>query len=96
VRARRRGDRRRQEDRTLAPGFLPHAHELHFDHLVLALGTVTDFRGLKGLHENAMPFKNLDDALRVRACVRARRARARDVVPRCRGLMTSRLPDTTP
>src|SRR5437868_10392916 len=23
---------------TLAPGFLPHAHEIHFDHLVLALG----------------------------------------------------------
>jgi NADH dehydrogenase len=54
---------------TLAPGFLPHAHEIHFDHLVLALGTVTDFRGLKGLPEHAMPFKNLDDALRVRSHV---------------------------
>ena len=50
----------------LAPGFLPHAHELAYDHLVLALGTVTDFRGLRGLAEHAFPFKDLTDALRLR------------------------------
>ncbi len=33
----------------LAPGFQPHAHEVPYDHLVLAPGTVTDFRGLPGL-----------------------------------------------
>ncbi len=52
-----------------SPGFRPHAHEIPFDHLVLALGTVTDFRGLRGLPEHAMPFKNLADALRLRTHV---------------------------
>jgi NADH:quinone reductase (non-electrogenic) len=50
----------------LSPGFRPHAHELGYDHLVLALGNVTDFRGLPGLPEHAMPFKNLGDALALR------------------------------
>src|SRR5215470_17620367 len=51
---------------TLAPGFHPSAHVLRYDHLVVALGTVTDFRGLRGLAEHAFPFKNLADALRLR------------------------------
>lgn len=50
----------------LAPGFLHHTHTLEFDHLVVALGNVTDFRGLRGLPEHALPFKNLNDALRLR------------------------------
>jgi NADH dehydrogenase len=49
-----------------SPGFRPHPHEIRFDHLVLALGNVTDFRGLPGLPEHAMPFKNLADALHLR------------------------------
>ncbi|MEA2696972.1 MAG: hypothetical protein QOI66_1243 [Myxococcales bacterium] len=52
---------------TAAPGFRPHAHVEHYDHLVLAPGTVTDFRGLPGLPEHALPFKNLSDALELRA-----------------------------
>src|SRR2546427_12662253 len=48
---------------TTAPGFLPHPHVIEYDPLVLALGTVTDFRGLRGLPEHALPFKNLTDAL---------------------------------
>ncbi len=51
---------------SLAPGFRPHAHEIAYDHLVLGLGTVTDFRGLRGLPEHALPFKDLSDALRLR------------------------------
>jgi NADH dehydrogenase len=51
---------------TTTPGFQPHRHEVPFDHLVIALGTVTDFRGMRGLHEHALPFKNLEDALRLR------------------------------
>jgi NADH dehydrogenase len=51
---------------TTAPGFLPHSHVLEYDHLVLALGTVTDFRGLRGLPEHALPFKDLNDALYLR------------------------------
>lgn len=50
----------------LAPGFKPHAHELEYDHLILGLGTVTDFRGLRGLPEHALPFKDLSDALHLR------------------------------
>ena len=52
---------------TTAPGFRPHLHTIPFDHLVLALGNVTDFRGLPGLPEHALPFKNLGDALHLRS-----------------------------
>ena len=51
---------------TLAPGFRPRSTVLRYDHLVLALGTVTDFRGIPGLHEHALPFKNLADAVALR------------------------------
>jgi len=53
----------------LAPGAHPHAHPVPFDHLIVAPGTVTDFRGLPGLPEHALPFKNLADALEVRSRV---------------------------
>jgi NADH:ubiquinone reductase (H+-translocating) len=49
-----------------SPGFRPHPHVIPFDHLVLAMGSVTDFRGLRGLPEHAFPFKNLGDALTLR------------------------------
>lgn len=52
-----------------APGSRPHAHVVSYDHLILAPGTVTDFRGLTGLPEHALPFKNLADALEVRSRV---------------------------
>ncbi len=51
---------------TLVPGFRPRADVLHYDHLVLALGSVTDFRGVPGLHEHALPFKTLADAVYLR------------------------------
>ncbi len=51
---------------TLGPGFWPQSLTLKFDHLVLALGTVTDFRGMTGLLQHALPFKNLADAVRLR------------------------------
>jgi NADH dehydrogenase len=53
----------------LAPGAHPHAHAVPFDHLIVAPGNVTDFRGLPGLPEHALPFKNLADALEVRSRV---------------------------
>src|SRR5258706_12866544 len=49
-----------------SPGFRAQPHVVPFDHLVLALGSVTDFRGLRGLPEHAFPFKDLGDALRLR------------------------------
>jgi NADH dehydrogenase len=56
----------RERTITTSPGFRPHSHEVPFDHLVLALGNVTDFRGLRGLPEHAIPFKNLADAIYLR------------------------------
>jgi NADH dehydrogenase len=53
----------------LAPGAHPHAHAVSYDHLIVAPGTVTDFRGLPGLPEHALPFKNLADALELRSRV---------------------------
>jgi len=50
----------------LAPSFRPRALELPYDYLVLALGTLTDFSGMRGLAEHAMPFRTLGDALRLR------------------------------
>ena len=49
-----------------SPGFRAHPHVIDYDHLVLAMGSVTDFRGLRGLPEHAFPFKNLGDALHLR------------------------------
>lgn len=51
---------------TTTPGFRPQSRVIHYDHLVLALGNVTDFRSLRGLPEHAIPFKNLGDALYLR------------------------------
>jgi NADH:ubiquinone reductase (H+-translocating) len=50
----------------LGAGLTPQTLELDFDHLVLALGNVTDFRGIPGLPEHALPFKTLADAVRIR------------------------------
>ena len=51
---------------TIAAGLTPRTQELMFDHLVVALGGVTDFRGIPGLPEHARPFKTLADAVRIR------------------------------
>ncbi|HKQ05444.1 MAG TPA: FAD-dependent oxidoreductase [Blastocatellia bacterium] len=51
---------------TTSPGFRPHPHVIDYDYLVFALGNVTDFRGMPGLPEHALPFKNLADALYLR------------------------------
>jgi len=51
---------------TLAAGLTPQTLELEFDQLVLALGNVTDFRGVPGLPEHALAFKTLADSVRIR------------------------------
>src|SRR6185369_17491624 len=43
-----------------------HDHELLYDYLVLALGSVTNFYNLPGLAENALTMKSLTDAIRLR------------------------------
>lgn len=42
------------------------SRELAFDHLVLAVGSTTDFHGFPQLHEHAHPMKTLGDAIALR------------------------------
>jgi NADH dehydrogenase len=51
---------------TLGAGLTPQTHALEFDHLVVALGNVTDFRGVPGLREHALAFKTLADSVHIR------------------------------
>src|SRR6266404_5695627 len=44
-----------------------HGHELSYDYLVLALGSMTNFYNLPGLAENALTMKSLSDAIRLRS-----------------------------
>ncbi|MBI4427859.1 MAG: FAD-dependent oxidoreductase [Ignavibacteriales bacterium] len=55
-----------QKNITLSQGFRPRPYSLQYDYLVFALGNVTDFRGMVGLPEHALPFKNLADAIFLR------------------------------
>src|SRR6516164_3819643 len=47
-------------------GYAPHTHELPYDHLVLALGAITNFFNLPGLEDHALTMKSLGDAIQVR------------------------------
>jgi NADH dehydrogenase len=51
---------------SVSHGFERHAHDLPYDHLVLALGSVTNFYGLPGLEERALTMKTLGDAVHLR------------------------------
>jgi NADH:ubiquinone reductase (H+-translocating) len=50
----------------VSPGFRPRQLQLQYDYLVIALGTVTNFHGMPGTMENAMPFRTLADAMVLR------------------------------
>lgn len=43
-----------------------HTHHLAYDHLVIALGAVTNFHGIEGLAERAQTMKSLGDAIALR------------------------------
>jgi NADH dehydrogenase len=51
---------------TIGPGFRPRQLQIKYDYLVIALGGVTNFYGMPGLIENAMPFRTLADAMVLR------------------------------
>ncbi len=51
---------------TLMPKYSHTPKVIEYDHLVVALGNVTDFRGISGLQEHALPFKNLADSIVIR------------------------------
>src|SRR6478672_11253596 len=46
--------------------FRNHAQQIGYDHLVIALGSVTNFYNLPGTAEFAVPMKSLSDAIRLR------------------------------
>jgi NADH dehydrogenase len=50
----------------VAHGSDAHAHTLPYDHLVLALGSVTNFFDLPGLESTALTMKSLGDAIHLR------------------------------
>jgi NADH dehydrogenase len=47
-------------------GFDRHGHELSYDHLIIALGSSTNFFGLPGVQDEALTIKTLDDAIELR------------------------------
>lgn len=47
-------------------GFDRHVHELSYDHLIVALGSSTNFFGLPGVQDSALTIKTLDDAIELR------------------------------
>lgn len=47
-------------------GFEPHDHDLEYDHLIVALGSTTNFYGLPGLESHALTMKTLGDAIHLR------------------------------
>jgi len=51
---------------TVSPGFRPRQKKIPYDYLVIALGEVTNFYGMPGMIENAMPFRTLADAIALR------------------------------
>ncbi len=51
---------------TVSHGEDPHVHELEYDHLVIALGSITNFFNLPGLAERALTMKSLGDAIELR------------------------------
>ena len=51
---------------TVSPGFRPRLKKIPYDYLVIALGEVTNFYGMPGMLENAMPFRTLADAIALR------------------------------
>src|SRR5258708_10707499 len=51
----------------ISHGYGNHAHSLPYDHLVLALGSVTNYFNLPGLSELALAMKSLPDAVQLLA-----------------------------
>jgi len=51
----------------ISHGHHDHSHRLEYDHLVIALGSITNFFSLPGFAELALPMKSLPDAIQLRA-----------------------------
>jgi len=51
---------------TVSHGFDHHHHELPYDHVVIGLGSITNFFNLPGLEPRALTMKSLGDAIHLR------------------------------
>ncbi len=51
---------------TVSHGFDHHHHDLPYDHLVIGLGSITNFFNLPGLEQKALTMKSLGDAIHLR------------------------------
>jgi NADH:ubiquinone reductase (H+-translocating) len=51
---------------TVSHGFDRHTHDLSYDHVVVGLGSITNFYGLPGLEQRALTMKTLGDAIHLR------------------------------
>jgi len=51
---------------SVSHGFDHHHHELPYDHLVIGLGSITNFFNLPGLEQRALTMKSLGDAIHLR------------------------------
>jgi NADH:ubiquinone reductase (H+-translocating) len=51
----------------LSRGYRNHSQEIEYDHLVIALGSITNFYDIPGLADLAVPMKSLRDAIQLRA-----------------------------
>ena len=51
----------------ISRGYRNHSQEIDYDHLVIALGSITNFYDIPGLADLAVPMKSLRDAIQLRA-----------------------------
>jgi NADH dehydrogenase len=51
----------------ISRGYRDHSQEIDYDHLVIALGSITNFYDIPGLADLAVPMKSLRDAIQLRA-----------------------------
>src|SRR5213596_1217794 len=51
----------------ISRGYRNHPQQVDYDHLVLALGSITNFYDIPGLADLAVPMKSLRDAIQLRA-----------------------------
>src|SRR5437588_8048595 len=51
----------------ISRGYRNHSQEIDYDHLVIALGSTTNFYDIPGLADLAVPMKSLRDAIQLRA-----------------------------
>ena len=55
-----------QKQIVVSHGFDHHRHSLTYDHVVIGLGSITNFYGLPGLEGRGLTMKSLGDAIRLR------------------------------